>query len=442
MTPTIKALRGPAISIDADPFQREPRDCLTHVEDALTLIENGTITAFGPYDPASVPAGVEPKTYEGVLCPGFIDTHVHYPQMQMIGAYGEQLLEWLTTYTFPTEQQFADEAHAAHVAKLFLRELLRGGTTTAMVYCTVHPGSVDAFFTESARFNTRMIAGKVLMDRNAPAALLDTAERGYSESKALIERWHGAGRQLYCVTPRFAPTSTEAQLDAAGALVREHPGVFTQTHLCENKAEVEWVRELFPARRSYLDVYAHAGLVGPRSMYGHAIHMHEGDFCTCHETGASLAFCPTSNLFLGSGLFRLYDALDPKRPVRVGLGTDVGGGTSLSQLRSLDEAYKVVALSGAKLDAIRGFWLATAGGAKSLYLDDRLGRIAPGYEADLVILDPKATPFMAFRTGYCQSIEDLLFAFMILGDDRAIAKTYVAGECVYDRDRADQFRHP
>lgn len=439
---TIKALRGRAISLDADPFLNDAGDCLTYVEDALTVITDGTITAFGPYAPADLPAGVEAESYEGLLCPGFIDAHVHYPQMQMIGAYGEQLLEWLTSYTFPTEQRFADEAHAARVAGLFLRELLRAGTTTAVVYCTVHPGSVEAFFAESARFNTRMIAGKVLMDRNAPPALLDSAERGYAESKALIERWHGAGRQLYCVTPRFAPTSTEAQLDAAGALVRETPGVFTQTHLCENRAEVEWVRELFPARKSYLDVYAHAGLVGPRSMFGHAIHMHEGDFQTCHETGAALAFCPTSNLFLGSGLFRLYDAMDPKRPVKVGLGTDVGGGTSLSQLRSLDEAYKVVALSGAKLDAARGFWLATAGGAEALGLGDRLGRIAPGYEADLVMLDPKATPFMAFRTEYCAGIEELLFSFMIMGDDRAIARTYVAGECVYDRDRAETFQYP
>ncbi|TPE51392.1 guanine deaminase [Amaricoccus solimangrovi] len=442
MTATTKALRGAAISIDADPFLREPRDCLTHHEDALTVISDGIVTAFGPYDPAAVRPGVEPERYEGLLCPGFIDAHVHYPQMQVIGAYGTELLEWLTTYTFPAEQSFADDAHAARVAGLFLRELLRAGTTTAVVYCTVHPGSVDAFFAESARFNTRMIAGKVLMDRNAPPALLDTAERGYTESRALIERWHGVGRQLYCVTPRFAPTSTEAQLDAAGALVRETPGVFTQTHLCENRAEIEWVRELFPARESYLDVYAHAGLVGPRSMFGHAIHMHEGDFQTCHDTGAALAFCPTSNLFLGSGLFRLYDAMDPKRPVRVGLGTDVGGGTSLSQLRSLDEAYKVVALSGAKLDAVRGFWLATAGGAEALRLGDRLGRIAPGYEADLVVLDPKATPFMAFRTGYCQSIEELLFALMIMGDDRAIRRTYVAGERVYDRDRPEQFRYP
>ncbi|HEY0213534.1 MAG TPA: guanine deaminase, partial [Paenirhodobacter sp.] len=287
------------------------------------------------------------------------------------------------------------------------------------------------------RLNTRMIAGKVLMDRNAPVALLDTAQRGYEDSAALIARWHGVGRQLYCVTPRFAPTSTEAQLDAAGALLRDHPGVYMQTHLCENLGEMDWVRELFPARKSYLDVYDHAGLVGPRSVFGHAIHMYADDFCTCHAQGAALAFCPTSNLFLGSGLFRLGDALDPARPVRVGLGTDVGAGTSLSQLQSLNEAYKVMAFSGGRLDAIRAFWLATLGGAEALYLDDRLGRVEAGYEADLVIIDPNATPLMAFRSEHCTSIEDQLFTLMTMGDDRAVRATWVAGVCVHDRDTVD-----
>lgn len=435
----VKALRGQIVSLRDNPFLHPSAECLTHHPDGLVIIADGHITAAGPWETTAplLPAGVTPVHYpDHLIMPGFIDTHVHYPQIQMIGAYGEQLLEWLNTYTFVTEQQFADRAHADRVAKVFLRELLRAGTTTAVVYCTVHPQSVEAFFAESARLNTRMIAGKVLMDRNAPAPLLDTAQRGYDESAALIARWHGQGRQLYCVTPRFAPTSTEAQLDAAGALLRDHPGVYLQTHLCENKGEIDWVRELFPERQSYLDVYDHAGLVGPRSVFGHAIHMHEGDFCTCHARGAALAFCPTSNLFLGSGLFRLDAATDPARPVRVGLGTDVGGGTSLSQLQSLNEAYKVVALSGGRLDAVRAFWLATLGGAEALYLDDRLGKVAPGYEADLVVIDPKATPFMAFRSDYCTSLEEQLFTLMTLGDDRAVRATWVAGECVHDRDAA------
>lgn len=439
MVSSLAALRGPAVTLVDDPFAQASRACLQYHEDALVLIEDGTIRAFGPYAELrdTVPDGITPEHFPGhLLAPGFIDTHVHYPQLQMIGAFGAQLLEWLDTYTFPAEMSFADAAHAERVAKLFLRELLRAGTTTAMVYCTVHPHSVDAFFAESERFNTRMIAGKVLMDRNAPAPLLDTAQRGHDESLALIERWHGRGRQLYCVTPRFAPTSTDAQLEAAGALLKSRDGLFLQTHLCENPGEVEWVRELFPARSSYLDVYAHAGLVRPRSMFGHAVHMHEHDFCTCHQTGAGLAHCPTSNLFLGSGLFKLFEATDPRRPVKVGLGTDVGAGTSLSQLQTLNEAYKVAALAGHKLDAVQGFYLATLGSARALGLDDRLGRLAPGHEADICVLDPRATPLMAFRAGYCASIEELLFMLMTLGDDRAVRATYVAGQRVYDRDRA------
>lgn len=439
-----RVLRGPAATLADNPFEQPSRGCLITHDDALIIIEDGRITAFGPYAELrdTLPDGVAVEHYHGhLLVPGFIDAHVHYPQMQVIGAFGTQLLEWLETYTFPAEMSFADAGHAGRVAHLFLSELLRAGTTTAMVYCTVHPQSVDAFFTEAARFDARMIAGKVLMDRHAPTGLLDTAQRGYDESLALIERWHGRGRALYCVTPRFAPTSTDAQLDAAGALLKTRDGLFLQTHLCENPAEIEWVRELFPARASYLDVYAHAGLVGPRSMFGHGIHLHEGDFCTCHQAGAALAHCPTSNLFLGSGLFRLFEAVDPRRPVKVALGTDVGGGTSLSQLQTLNEAYKVAAMVGHKLDAVQGFYLATLGGARALGLEDRIGRLAPGMEADICVLDPKATPFMAFRAGYCASMEELLFLLMTLGDDRAVRATYVAGRPVYDRDRpGDPFR--
>jgi guanine deaminase len=443
---TVKALRGATISFRGNPFEQSAETCLVHHQDALVIIEDGKIRAIGPYSDlvAQLAPDVVPVEYpDALISAGFIDTHVHYPQVQMIGAYGSQLLEWLTEYTFVAEQQYADEAHARMAAKLFFRELLRAGTTTAAVYCTVHPQSVNAFFEESSRFNTCMVAGKVLMDRNAPAALLDTAQRGYDESEALIARWHQNGRQHYCVTPRFAPTSTEAQLDMAGALLRQHDGLFMQTHLCENQSEIAWVLELFPKRSSYLDVYAHAGLVGQRSVFGHAVHMTEQDFCTCHQTGAALAHCPTSNLFLGSGLFRLFDAVNPKRPVRVGLGTDVGAGTSLSQLQTLNESYKVAALAGTKLNAIQSFYLATLGGAHALYLDDRLGKLEPGFDADICILDTKATPLLAFRSAYCKSLEELLFVLMTIGDDRAVRATYIAGECVYDRDReGETFRYP
>ena len=432
------ALRSAAVTFSGDPFQAPSRTCLAYEADALILIEDGRITRFGPYHQlqADVPPGTKVVVYEdAIVSAGFIDAHVHYPQLQMIGAYGEQLLEWLNTYVFPTEQAFADPVHCDRVAAAFLRELLRNGTTTACVYCTVHPQSVDAFFAESARFDTRMVAGKVLMDRNAPEALRDTAQRGYDESAALIARWHGRGRHHYCVTPRFAPSCTEAQLEAAGALIRTRADLYMQTHIAENLAELEWVKTLFPQRSSYLDVYDHAGLVGHRSVLGHGIHLDEDDFCLCHRKGAALAHCPTSNLFLGSGLFRLFDAVDPARPVRVGLGTDVGAGTSLSQLASLNEAYKVAQMTGHRLDSVQAFWLATAGGARALYLDDRIGRIAEGFDADLCVLDLKATPMLRFRTGFCESIEDQLFTLMTLGDDRAIRATYVAGRLVYDRDR-------
>ncbi|MBI6945168.1 guanine deaminase [Pseudomonas putida] len=434
---TIKALRADLVTFTGDPFLKATDECLQFIQDAVVVITDGLITDLGPAAEVlgRLPDGVVPEHYpDAIISAGFIDTHVHYPQTEMIGAYGEQLLEWLNTYTFVAEQRFASPEHAERIAKVFLRELLRAGTTTAVVYCTVHPQSVDAFFTESSRFNTRMVAGKVLMDRNAPEALLDTAQRGYDESKALINRWHNQGRQHYCITPRFAPTSTEAQLEVCGTLAREHPDAFIQTHLCENRDEIKWVLELFPARKSYLDVYAHAGLVRDRSVFGHGIHLTEADFCTCHQTGAALAHCPTSNLFLGSGLFRLFDAKDPKRPVRVGLGTDLGAGTSFSQLQSLNEAYKVAQMNQTRLNAVQAFYLATRGSAEALCLEDRIGTVAKGYEADLVILDKKATPLLAFRSEFCKDIIEQLFVLMILGDDRAIKATYVAGEKVYSRE--------
>ncbi|MFI5407855.1 guanine deaminase [Kaistia sp. UC242_56] len=442
---TQRAIRAPAMTFRGDPFHLAPGEALQYWPDALILIEDGKFLRIDDAESglAVLPGDVALTHYpDALICPGFIDAHVHYPQMQMIGAFGAGLLEWLDKYTFVAEQDFADAAHARDVAKRFLRELLRAGTTTASVYCTVHPQSVDALFEESVRFNTRMIAGKVMMDRNAPEALLDTAESGYAQSKALIEKWHGRGRQLYCITPRFAPSSTEAQLEAAGRLWREHPGTYVQTHLSENQGEIEWVRQLFPERSSYLDVYDHAGLTGPRAIFGHAVHMEEEDFACCHRTGSALAHCPTSNLFLGSGLFRMFDAKKVERPVRVGLGTDIGAGTSFSQLQTLGEAYKVAKLGGHALTAEQGFYLATRGGAEALRLDDRIGSLAPGYEADFVVLDLKATPLLEFRLSHARDLAETLFVLMTLGDDRAIRATYIAGEPVYERDRAESFVYP
>ena len=436
-----RGVRGTLVSVDHDPFVQAAATCLRSYDDGLLVLRDGRIVAVGDYATLAptLPAGLPVDHHPGCLIvPGFVDTHVHYPQLGMIGAYGEQLLGWLERYTFPTEAAFANPAHAAAVAERFLRELLRNGTTTAAVYCTVHPQSVDAFFTASERFGTLMAAGKVLMDRNAPEGLRDTVESGYRDSKALIERWHGRGRQHYAVTPRFAATSTQEQLEAAGTLLAEHEGLFMQTHLSENTDEVAWVRELFPDRAGYLDVYASAGLARPRALFGHGVHLSEDELCTCHATGAALAHCPTSNMFLGSGLFRLFDALDPRRPVRVGLGTDVGAGTSLSPLVTMGAAYKVAALRGTRLNAIQALFLATHGGARAMRLDDRIGTLQVDRDADLCVLDPLATPLLAFRRERCDSLEDLLFALMTLGDDRVVRATYAAGHRVYDRDRAGE----
>ena len=429
-------LRGSVISFRKDPFLHPLHDCLDYHSDGGVLIEDGKIAAVGDY--ADIRKLRKVKAHvahyrNGLISAGFVDMHAHYPQTQMIASFGEKLLQWMEKYTFITEQQFADKTHASRIADLFLSELLRSGVTTAAVYCSVHPQSVDAFFEASQRLNTLMVAGKVLMDRHAPQALLDTAQRGYDESKQLIERWHGDGRQQYCITPRFAGTSTEAQLDLAGSLWREFPSTYMQTHLSETRDEVAWMRELYPKRSSYLDIYAHAELLGPRSIYAHCIHIDENDFAQLQTSGAAIAHCPTSNLFLGSGLFKLFEAKRVDRPTRLGIGSDIGAGTSFSPLQSLNEAYKIARLNGDKLDAIRAFYLATRGGAEALYLDDRIGSITPGMDADLVVLDLHATPLLKLRVEQAEDIHELLFALMMLGDDRATAATYVAGKNVYSR---------
>jgi len=393
------------------------------VRDGIVVIRDGVIERVGP---ASEAPGLEAAHYPGCLiAPGFIDAHVHYVQTEMIGTPGGRLLDWLKKGPYEAEQRFKDRAHADRVAGVFFDELLKNGTTSAMVFCATYPQSVDALFEEASRRNVRVIAGKTWMDRNAPDALLDTAQSAYDDSEELYARWHGKGRAGYAITPRFAPTSSEAQLDAAGALLRERPDAWVQTHISENAREVRWVHDLFPDRKDYLDVYAHHGLLGKRTLLAHGVHLNHAEFVRCASSGAALAHCPTSNLFLGSGLLDLAGALDAG--VRVGLGTDVGAGTSFSLLRTLDEASKVAQLRGAPLDPATGFWLATRGGAAALDLDDKVGALEPGLEADLVVLDPRATPLLALRTERADSIEDILFALMTLGDDRAVRATYVAG---------------
>ena len=432
----VTALRGTLIYCRDDPFLSDPAKAFVHEPDGLVICRDGLIANIGPYATlqAELPAGVTVADYSGsLIAPGFIDTHIHYVQTGIIGAQGKQLLDWLSDYTFIAEQAFADEAVARDTARVFCDELVRNGTTTALVFCSVHAGSVDTLFEEAERRNLRIIAGKVLMDREAPPALRDTARSGYDQSKALIAKWHGRGRALYAITPRFAVTSTPEQLELAGSLWREHPDVFVQTHIAENRDEIARVCELFPERRDYLDVYAHYGLTGRRAVLAHGVHFGESEFARCHESGTAVSHCPTSNTFLGSGLFAMREARDPRRPVHVGLGTDIGGGTSFSLLTTMGEAYKVAQLRGGPIDAVEAFYLATLGGARALALDDRLGTLAPGYEADMIVLDPQATPLMAFRNARARSIEETLAVLATIGDDRAVRATYVAGRLAHAR---------
>ena len=441
----VTALRGAAITFAGDPFAVPADEALSYERDALVVMRDGRIAAFGPADALlpSLPATATVRRYpNALLAPGFIDAHVHYPQLPIIGACGRTLLDWLLHHTFVAEQQFADREFAATTAQAYLDECLRQGITTAAVYGTVHPGSVDAFFAAAQARNMRMIAGKVLMDRHAPAGLTDTAQRGYDESKALIDRWHGRGRLAYAVTPRFAATSSPAQLAAAGALVREHRGVYVQTHLAETSDEVAWVKRLFPDARDYLDVYASHGLLGRRSVFGHGIHLADDAWQRIFDAGAAVAHCPTSNNFLGSGHFRFGDAKRAPRPARVALATDVGGGTTLSMLATMAEAYKVARHTGFGLTPAQAFWLATGGGADALDLAGTIGGLSAGHDADVAVLDLAATPLLAYRMQFCESLSETLAVLMMLGDDRAVRATWVAGRLAHERlDRACSISH-
>lgn len=399
-----------------------------YFEDGILVVDGGRIEALGPAATiaASLPDTVAVEDYSGkLLLPGFIDCHVHYSQLDIVAAYGEQLLDWLNRYAYPAEQRFADPAHAANVAEAFLDQLIMNGTTTALVFATVHPQSVDAIFEAAEKRNMRLMAGKVLMDINCPEALRDTPESAYADSRDLLERWHGSGRLGYAITPRFALTSSEAQLEVAGRLAQEYPDAWVHTHLAENNEEVDAIARQFPTSRSYLDVYDRFGLVRERSMYAHCLHVDDDDRRVMAKQGAAGAFCPTSNLFLGSGLFDL--AAMSAAGVRVGLATDVGGGTSLSMFATMAEAYKVLHLQGQPLPATRALHLATLGAAEALGLDDRIGNFATGKEADFIVVDPRASVAMARRAAATATIDELLFALIFLGDERNVAATYLQG---------------
>ena len=427
----MQAYRASFLHCLADPGEDANPAAIEYVEDGVLVIDSGRVTRRGAADDmlGSLPTGVDVTDYRGkLIVPGFIDCHVHFPQLDIMGSFGAQLLDWLNQYAYPAEMRFADPAHAREVAGVFVDELLRNGTTTALVFGTVHPHSADAIFEVAEAHGMRLIAGKVLMDRNCPAELRDDPESAYAESRALIERWHGRGRLGYAVTPRFALTSSEAQLAAAGRLAAEYPDIWVHTHLAESMAEVEAIARQFPDSRSYLDVYDRFGLLRKRAVFAHCLHMDDADRSCMARKGGAAAFCPTSNLFLGSGLFRLPAMR--AAGISCGLGTDVGAGTSLSLLRTASEAYKVLHLQEHALPATRALYLATLGAAETLCLDREIGNFETGKEADFVVLDFAGSSITARRTAAAATIEEKLFALMTLADDRNIAATYVLGRKV------------
>lgn len=439
----IIAIRGSILHYLEDPGERPDESAWEFYEDGLLLAQNGYITKLADAQELmpQLPKQLAVTDYSGkLIVPGFIDTHVHFVQTDIIASYGTRLLEWLDKYTFPAERAFANEAHATEVAEFFLEELLRNGTTTALVLGSVHKVSVEALFIAARARRMRLIAGKVMMDRNCPKDLRDTAAAGYEDSKELILRWHNLGRLHYAISPRFAPTSTAMQLKHAGRLAGEYPDVFVHTHLAENEEEVAWVKELFPARRSYLDVYEHYGLLRERTILAHGIWLNRQDRMRLHTTGAALAHCPTCNLFMGSGLFDLQATM--RTGTMVALGSDIGGGTTFNMLQVMHDAYKVAQMLGHSLSPLRAFYLATLAGARALHIDDRLGNFLPGKEADFVVLDPRATPLLARRTSATGDLADKLFLLMMLGDDRAISQTYVMGELAYDATTQVDWKNP
>lgn len=443
----ISAIRGQLLTFHSDPFLINPDESYDFYEDAMVVMEDGMIKDVGEYSRLKdkYPHISDIEFYkDGVIMSGFIDCHAHYVQSPMIGSYGDTLLGWLNEYAFPTEKKFSDKDFAGKVAKMFFRQLLRQGTTTANVFATTFAESVDAFFEESERYNTLMICGKVLQDRNLPDYLKDKdTDESVAVSEELLRKWHHKGRQLYAVIPRFAPTSTPRQLELAGDLYQRYveDGVYLHTHLNEEEKEIEWVRELYPGFADYTDIYEHFGLVGPHSVFAHCCIMKEREWNKMHDNGCGCVHCPSSNLFLGDAMFRFWEAKDRSRPVKVGIGTDVGGGTNFSIFRQLGEAYKVGMLKGRSLDAIRSLYLATRGGAETLGLSDSIGNVKPGQNADLIVIDLKPDEFTEWRLGFCKDIFEKIFVLQTMGLDNLVRSTYVAGKKVYDRDSENKYSY-
>ena len=418
---------GQVLSFAGDPFH-EGEAAARHRTRGGVLVEGGRIAAVGDADDLRARHPQARVTDHGshLISAGFVDAHAHYPQTAIIASWGKRLIDWLNSYTFPEEMRFADPAYAAEVAARYLDLTLANGTTSVCTYCTIHPASVDAIMTAAQARGQRVWAGKTCMDRNAPDGLRDTAQSAHDDSAALLARWHGVDRLSYVITPRFSPTSTPDQLAALGALWAANPGCLMQTHLSEQTDEVAWVRDLFPQARDYLDTYEAHGLLGPGGLYGHAIWLTDREKARLAEVDASLIHCPTSNTFIGSGLFDM--AGHRAAGLRVGLATDTGGGSSFSMLRTMAAAYEVAQLRGTALHPAQLWWLATQGSARALRADHLIGNIAPGMEADLVVIDLASTPAIEQATRRAESIWQALFPTIMMGDDRAIVECWVAGK--------------
>ena len=424
-----KLLIGQVVTFPEDPFVAG-WDSARHDSRGAVLVDDGKISAVGTADELrGLHPGADIHDYgSDLILPGFVDAHVHYPQVGIIASWGKRLIDWLETYTFPEETRFSDPDFAAAQARTFFDLSLRHGTTSVASYCTIHRESVDAFFAEAETRGMAVVAGKTCMDRNAPDGLRDTVQSAYDDSRKLLEKWHGRGRAQYAVTPRFSPTSTREQLEALGTLWAEHPECLMQTHISEQVEEIDWVKDLFPEARDYLDTYERANLFGPRAMLGHAIHLTEREVGRVAETGASLVHCPTSNTFIGSGLFDLGGM--KSKGISVGLASDTGGGSSFSMLRTMAAAYEISALKGRPAHAAELLWLATEGSARTMCMEDRIGRLRPGNDADLVIVDLASTPAIRQRHDRAQSIWEAVFPTIMMGDDRAIRDVRLKGEPV------------
>ena len=419
-------LIGQTLTFDADPFIAGP-DAARHDSRGGVLIDGGIIRATGTAgDLRRAHPDARVHDYgDRLISAGFVDAHIHYPQTAIIASWGKRLIDWLNSYTFPEEMRFADPAHAMQAAETCISLMLAQGTTTFCSYATIHPASVEALFEAAQARGLRVLAGKTCMDRNAPEGLRDTAQSAYDDSKALLERWHGHDRLSYVITPRFAPTSSAEQLEALGSLWAEHPDCLMQTHLSEQTEEIAWVRQLFPEARDYLDVYERFGLLGQKALYGHAIHLEPRERARLREVGAALIHCPTSNAFIGSGLFDMAGLSAEGQ--RIGLASDIGGGSSFSMLRTMAAGYEIGQLAGNALHPAQLWWLATAGSAAALGLGDQIGRLAPGMEADVIVIDLHSTPAIAQRAQRAETLWEALFPTIMMGDDRAIAATWVNG---------------